>query len=911
MVTQVFDFANYTLSTYAIPTFVTAVFIFLLGSLVCLREQGSQVSVLFFWVTLTISMWLFAFSWMYCATDERVALWWAKAGNLGVAFIPSAIYHFTVAVLRINRKYKMLVWSSWALSILFLVAILGTDSLIGQLYHYWWGYYPKYGWLGIPFITFFFWMMIAIFHHFWMEYRKSDSGTHKLRTKSFLIAFAIGYIGSFDYLAAYGVPVYPFGYVAILGFLIRAAWTIWRYRLVDLSPAFAASQILETMQGGVLVVDLEGKIRVVNRAACALLEYQESELLGRPISTIWESPINVQRYSPDPVWHRAIQNHEMTWYTKDGRPVDVSVSASHVMDQDHFPVGLVYVAVDISERKRAEEEIHLLQTITLAISEAKDLHSALGVTLRKVCEATGWILGQAWIPRPDGTALECSTAWYSSAEDLEKFRTLSEGFTFPPGRGLPGRVWSSKQPAWIRDVTLDANFPRAPIAREVGLKAGIGIPVLADDQVVAVIEFFVFEPREEDERLLELVSAVATQLGSVIQRKQAQEALAEQAIRDGLTNLYNRRYFNSRIQEEIAGADRNQHTLAILLCDLDHFKTINDSRGHQVGDEVLKAVAKGIQESTRDMDLVFRWGGDEIVVVLPDVTRAEVLIVAERIQRGVHAIRQAAKLDLDLSIGVALYPEHGRSVDELIRLADRALYIAKKGGDKIHIGEEEYHLDEQTIKVVFQPVVDVQSNQVIGYEALSCDAQGKLSILELFKRYHAIGQLNELKSLCFKSQLKVAQKVGLRRVFINVDFSVLSQLGLAPMPLDLEVILEISEVEALRDVENHLKVAQRWRREGYQFAIDDFGAGFISLPFIATLIPDYIKLDRSTILQAVSSQTFRKFSKDLVQALKNYAREGIIAEGIETQKELKVVKEMGIHLVQGFLLGKPQELNRS
>jgi EAL domain-containing protein (putative c-di-GMP-specific phosphodiesterase class I) len=126
----------------------------------------------------------------------------------------------------------------------------------------------------------------------------------------------------------------------------------------------------------------------------------------------------------------------------------------------------------------------------------------------------------------------------------------------------------------------------------------------------------------------------------------------------------------------------------------------------------------------------------------------------------------------------------------------------------------------------------------------------------------------------------------------------------------LEVILEISEVEALHDIENHLKVAKQWRSEGYQFAIDDFGAGFISLPFIAKLIPDYIKMDRSTLLHAVSSETFRKFSRDLVRALENYASKGIIAEGIETQKELQVVKEMGIFFAQGFLLGKPQALNR-
>lgn len=566
--------------------------------------------------------------------------------------------------------------------------------------------------------------------------------------------------------------------------------------------------------------------------------------------------------------------------------------------------------VEITERKRTEEEIHLLQTIILAIGEAKDLHAALSVTLRKVCEATGWILGQAWIPCSDGTALRCSTAWYSHVEGLGKFRILSEELTLTPGRGLPGRVWSSKRPAWIRDVTLDLNFPRAPVARDVGLKAAMGIPVLADDYVVAVIEFFMFEPRDEDERLLGLVSTVATQLGSVIQRKQAQEALAEQVIRDGLTNLYNRRHFNSRIQEEIAQADRTQHTLAILLCDLDHFKKINDTRGHQVGDQVLQAATKAIQESTRGTDLVFRWGGDEIVVVISDVTREGVLIVAERIQRGIRAIGQAVTCDLDISIGVALYPEHGRGADELVRLADRALYIAKMGGDKIHIGEEEYRLDAQTIKVVYQPIVDIRDHHIIGYEALCRDAHGKLSPLELFKRYQAIGQLHELKCLCYTSQLKEAREIGLKRVFINVDFTVLNRLELVPKPDDLEVILEISEVEALHDIENHLKVAKQWRSEGYQFAIDDFGAGFISLPFIAKLIPDYIKMDRSTLLHAVSSETFRKFSRDLVRALENYASKGIIAEGIETQKELQVVKEMGIFFAQGFLLGKPQALNR-
>ncbi|MCI0529218.1 MAG: diguanylate cyclase, partial [Nitrospira sp.] len=188
----------------------------------------------------------------------------------------------------------------------------------------------------------------------------------------------------------------------------------------------------------------------------------------------------------------------------------------------------------------------------------------------------------------------------------------------------------------------------------------------------------------------------------VTERRRAEKALAEQAIRDVLTDLYNRRYFELRIQEEIKHATRYNHSLAIFLCDLDRFKEINDKKGHQFGDEVLKSVATSIKRSVRGTDLVFRWGGDEIVVILPESTREGILIASDRIRTNVRNCGAGIWITLDLSIGVAIYPEHGRDIDELIRIADRALYIAKKGGDKFHIGEEEYHLDARSIKVVFQ-----------------------------------------------------------------------------------------------------------------------------------------------------------------------------------------------------------------
>jgi EAL domain-containing protein (putative c-di-GMP-specific phosphodiesterase class I) len=154
----------------------------------------------------------------------------------------------------------------------------------------------------------------------------------------------------------------------------------------------------------------------------------------------------------------------------------------------------------------------------------------------------------------------------------------------------------------------------------------------------------------------------------------------------------------------------------------------------------------------------------------------------------------------------------------------------------------------------------------------------------------------------------MATEARLPRVFLNVDLGSLERLDPLPKPPGIEVILEISEREVLHDVENHLKIAMLWRAQGFKFAIDDFGAGFVSLPFIARLMPEYIKIDRSLVLQTVSSETFKGFSKHLLMALRMYATEGIIAEGIETEKELQAMKGVGIFLIQGFLLGRPQDL---
>ena len=181
---------------------------------------------------------------------------------------------------------------------------------------------------------------------------------------------------------------------------------------------------------------------------------------------------------------------------------------------------------EVAERQQAQESIRFLLETTRAIGEAVDFHSALEVVLHQVGETIGWDVGEAWIPDAEGTFLQSTRGWYASNPTMESFRTQSEKLTFPMNIGLPGRVWASKEPEWVEDISRGyPEFLRSEIALELGFKAGFGVPILVGDEVLAVLVFFKTSACPKDARFIDIFNAVGTQLGSLIQRKQAEEAL--------------------------------------------------------------------------------------------------------------------------------------------------------------------------------------------------------------------------------------------------------------------------------------------------------------------------------------------------------------------------------------------------
>lgn len=303
--------------------------------------------------------------------------------------------------------------------------------------------------------------------------------------------------------------------------------------------------LVETSSDWVWEMDENAVYTYASPKVSSLLGYKPQEIIGKTPSEL-TTPENA-KYVAEAFAELFASREpftclENTNLHKDGHLIILEGSGVPIVDRLGKFRGYRGIDRDITERKRAQEQLDFLHSMTQALFKSQDFHAALSVALQKVCEATGWELGEAWVPKADGSTLECSPAWFSKIEGVENFRKASEEFTFAPGCGLPGRVWVSKQPEWLPDVSIESNqvYLRANLAQQVGLKAGLGIPVIANNIVLAVLAFYMFETRQEDPGLIELISA-STELGLMIQRKQAEGEIRKALVREKeLTELKSR-----------------------------------------------------------------------------------------------------------------------------------------------------------------------------------------------------------------------------------------------------------------------------------------------------------------------------------------------------------------------------------
>jgi diguanylate cyclase (GGDEF)-like protein len=641
---------------------------------------------------------------------------------------------------------------------------------------------------------------------------------------------------------------------------------------------------------------------------------------------------------------------ERRYRRKDGGTVWLRVNASLVRDADGNPQCIVNVLEDLTERKQAESALRekamqLVELVAAAASEATTAEEVLQICLHHVCSRIEWPVGHVYLTPPgEPDQLAPTDLWFlADPERFEGFRGATMQARFAAGEGLPGRVLASGLPEWITDISKGPLSERSQAAAEVGLKGALGSPLLVGNRVIGVLEFFSTEAASPDPLLRDAIAEIGHQLGRVIERKRVDAFYAHQALHDPLTDLPNRLLFVDRLRQAILRLDRSEAELGLLFVDLDGFKDVNDTFGHDVGDSVLVSFAKRIRHLLRPNDTIARFGGDEFTILCEDLTdETQAVAIAQRILEVFEEplAFEDLKLLITGSVGIAIASGSHERAESLIRNADAAMYRAKeRGGSRYQVFDEPLRkrvahrrgmewglrraVEANQLRVFYQPSIALRDGSVTGLEALvrwEHPDRGLLTPKDFIPLAEETGLVIPIGQWVFTEACR--QRARWRDMFpdrhmpdlsVNLSSRQLSNTELPERLSDAinesrldpsDLCLEITETVLLEE-ESAIAELGRLRALGVALSIDDFGTGYSSLTCLKRLPVAQIKLDRSFV-SGLGSEAQDDAIVGGVIGMAHALGLNVVAEGVETEKQLASLKAMGCDSAQGYYFATPQ-----
>jgi diguanylate cyclase (GGDEF)-like protein len=517
--------------------------------------------------------------------------------------------------------------------------------------------------------------------------------------------------------------------------------------------------------------------------------------------------------------------------------------------------------------------------------------------------------------------------------------------------------------AQLQRIITDPLLRLSAIARQVSTDKNYSVRVIGEgkDEIGNLITDFntmLDEIQSRDNELsenrLQLEERVARRTRELeianeqleLSKEQAESVASRMeyhAHHDALTGLPNRILLNDRITSELAHARRQQTNAALLFLDLDRFKIINDSLGHAVGDQLLRVIARRLNNCVRDEDTVARLGGDEFMILLPRISgSADAGRIAKKIiECLVDPIScNGHELHITTSIGISIYPYDGTDAETLIKHADISMYRAKELGRnksvyytaEMNAGSRKQlametnlrrALEKNQLKLFYQPKIDISRNTIVGVEALlrwEHPTMGFISPLDFIPVAEDTGLIVPIGEWVLHTAFKQLQQwhnAGFSNLTVAVNlssaqlsrpgFEDVVELALVESGLDASMTeLEITENVAMENIDSAIIILEKLKCMGVSIAMDDFGTGYSSLSYLRRLPIDIVKIDKSFVREIPDSAEDVTIAQAIIAMAKSLKLLPIV-EGVENVRQLNFFRQQGVHIVQGYLFSKPVE----
>lgn len=709
--------------------------------------------------------------------------------------------------------------------------------------------------------------------------------------------------------------------------------------------------LIESQQDLIVRVDPEGRFTFVNDAYCVKFGKNRAELIGKtfmPLIHPEDLPrtLDAMKALEEPPYRAYMEQRAMTaagWRWLEWEDCAIRNAEGKLIE-------IQGVGRDVTARKETEKALRyrleferLVTTLsTRFINLSMDeINHEINRALQEIgmfAEADRSYIFQF---SADGTRGSNTHEWCAERikPQIEDLKNLTM-YDFPCFMKKIGKMQTFR----LRQVS--ELPPEAKMEKETfekgSIKSLVCVPMAYSGRVRGFVGFdSVREEREWTENEIALLKIMGEIFVSTLERKNAIDQLKYQAYHDALTDLPNRMLFVDRLNQAIISARRYHHHAGLILLDVDHFKRINDTLGHAVGDQLLRAVAERLRKTVQETDTVTRLGADEFTILIPKIGRTEDMIkIADRVITAFKAPFYVSghELFMTCSMGISFCPLDGKDVEMLLKNADTAMYRAKGHGrnnyqlysatmnakafEKLVLETSLRHaIDRNEFRVYYQPQIDLRTGHIVGAEALVRWQHPTLGLvppaefIPITEENGLIVELGEwiMRTAC--AQNKNWQASGFLPLSISVNLSgrqfqagnlikmienALKETGLTPGDLELE----LTEGIIMENMEETADILRELKKFGVRISIDDFGMGYCSLGYLNRFPIDVLKIDKSFIHDFATDTSHAAIAGAIISMAHSLKLE-VVAEGVETERQLSFLRSHGCDKMQGYLFSEP------